>query len=218
MPQQNEAVAPQHEAVQGRPTLGDLVYTFMINAGMDLDPVASYAKQQNQLSEEFNELRAALDARDVVEIWDGIGDVLFVISSLEILSNMQPDLSEADTVKFRQKYADLAVLMTQHELPVFLCEVAATIAAESNLTKFDDTFEAASATQAAYLADHGINTTIQLVEATNAYTVVADGDQQTETMSVHDGKVLKSIEGFRAPDFSKLAAEHTPTYVLAPYL
>lgn len=206
------------EAAQQMPNLGDLTYTFMLNASMVTKPDDTFTKQVHQLNEEFAELRTALAQKDFVEVWDGIGDVIFVITSLEILHNMSTQPTVEETLIYRQAYADLTVLMAQHELPTYLCEIAGLIAAESNLTKFDDTEEDAKVTQAHYLENFGIKTVIHFVEETGSYVVKADGAQKTDKMEVHDGKCLKSVKHFRKPDFTRLAAENEPSYALKGFV
>ena len=63
----------------------EVVRDFLITSGMMDDVEDSVAKQTNQLKEEVLELVAVILANDKVEVMDGLGDVGFVLLSLEIL-------------------------------------------------------------------------------------------------------------------------------------
>lgn len=195
-------------------TLDDLVYTFMVNSGMTKDPVQSFKKQTNQLNEELQELRDDLVAKDDVKIWDAVGDVTFVITSLEILRNLSENDSECPDMVARQGAAELMMLMAKHELPTFLSQIAGSIAAESNLTKFDDTEEDALKTKQHYFDTFELLTEVRQVEETGTFTVVVVGDQSTGTISAHDGKIMKSAGNYIPPNFTKLAQDHPAQYVV----
>ena len=172
----------------------EVVRDFLITSGMMDDVEDSVAKQTNQLKEEVLELVAAIIANDKVEVMDGLGDVGFVLLSLEILGQSHETTRAWLKGTTYLLGLDLDVL---HE--------AILIAAVSNLSKFDRTTEEASITQE-YYASIGVNTKVKKVN--DLFVVFVSEDVTVDGKPYHAGKILKSKLNFVEADFAGMSENY----------
>ena len=172
----------------------EVVRDFLITSGMMDDVEDSVAKQTNQLKEEVLELTAAITANDKVEVMDGLGDVGFVLLSLEILGQSHEAMRAWLKGTTYLLGLDLDVL---HE--------AILIAAVSNLSKFDRTTEEASITQA-YYASIGVGTKVKKVN--DLFVVFVSEDVEVDGKPYHAGKILKSKLNFVEADFAGMSENY----------
>lgn len=174
----------------------EVVRDFLITSGMMDDVEDSVVKQTNQLKEEVLELMAAIIANDKVEVMDGLGDVGFVLLSLEILGQSHEAMRAWLKGTTYLLGLDLDVL---HE--------AILIAAVSNLSKFDQTTGEASITQE-YYASIGVDTKVKKVN--DLFVVFVSEDVEVDGKPYHAGKILKSKLNFVEADFASM----TENYVI----
>ena len=172
----------------------EVVRDFLITSGMMDDVEDSVAKQTNQLKEEVLELTAAIVANDKVEVMDGLGDVGFVLLSLEILGQSHEAMRAWLKGTTYLLGLDLDVL---HE--------AILIAAVSNLSKFDRTTEEASITQE-YYASIGVDTKVKKVN--DLFVVFVSEDVTVDGKPYHAGKILKSKLNFVEADFAGMTENY----------
>lgn len=172
----------------------EVVRDFLITSGMMDDVEDSVAKQTNQLKEEVLELIAAIIANDKVEVMDGLGDVGFVLLSLEILGQSHEAMRAWLKGTAYLLGLDLDVL---HE--------AILIAAVSNLSKFDRTTGEASITQE-YYASIGVNTKVKKVN--DLFVVFVSEDVTVDGKPYHAGKILKSKLNFVEADFAGMSENY----------
>ena len=172
----------------------EVVRDFLITSGMMDDVEDSVAKQTNQLKEEVLELVAAIIANDKVEVMDGLGDVGFVLLSLEILGQSHEAMRAWLKGTTYLLGLDLDVL---HE--------AILIAAVSNLSKFDRTTEEASITQE-YYASIGVDTKVKKVN--DLFVVFVSEDVEVDGKPYHAGKILKSKLNFVEADFAGMSENY----------
>ena len=172
----------------------EVVRDFLITSGMMDDVEDSVAKQTNQLKEEVLELVAAILANDKVEVMDGLGDVGFVLLSLEILGQSHEAMRAWLKGTTYSLGLDLDVL---HE--------AILVAAVSNLSKFDRTTEEASITQE-YYASIGVDTKVKKVN--DLFVVFVSEDVTVDGKPYHAGKILKSKLNFVEADFAGMSENY----------
>ena len=172
----------------------EVVRDFLITSGMMDDVEDSVVKQTNQLKEEVLELVAAIIANDKVEVMDGLGDVGFVLLSLEILGQSHEAMRAWLKGTTYLLGLDLDVL---HE--------AILIAAVSNLSKFDRTTEEASITQE-YYASIGVDTKVKKVN--DLFVVFVSEDVTVDGKPYHAGKILKSKLNFVEADFAGMSENY----------
>lgn len=172
----------------------EVVRDFLITSGMMDDVEDSVAKQTNQLHEEVLELMAAITANDKVEVMDGLGDVGFVLLSLEILGQSHEAMRAWLKGTTYLLGLDLDVL---HE--------AILIAAVSNLSKFDRSTGEASITQE-YYSSIGVNTKVKKVN--DLFVVFVSEDVEVDGKPYHAGKILKSKLNFVEADFAGMAENY----------
>ena len=172
----------------------EVVRDFLITSGMMDDVEDSVAKQTNQLKEEVLELVAAILANDKVEVMDGLGDVGFVLLSLEILGQSHEAMRAWLKGTTYSLGLDLDVL---HE--------AILVAAVSNLSKFDRTTEEASITQE-YYTSIGVNTKVKKVN--DLFVVFVSEDVTVDGKPYHAGKILKSKLNFVEADFAGMSENY----------
>ena len=172
----------------------EVVRDFLITSGMMDDVEDSVAKQTQQLKEEVLELMAAIIANDKVEVMDGLGDVGFVLLSLEILGQSHEAMRAWLKGTTYLLGLDLDVL---HE--------AILIAAISNLSKFDQTTGEASITQE-YYASIGVDTKVKKVN--DLFVVFVSEDVTVDGKPYHAGKILKSKLNFVDAEFAGMAENY----------
>lgn len=172
----------------------EVVRDFLITSGMMDDVEDSVAKQTHQLKEEVLELMAAIIANDKVEVMDGLGDVGFVLLSLEILGQSHEAMRAWLKGTTYLLGLDLDVL---HE--------AILIAAVSNLSKFDRTTGEASITQE-YYASIGVDTKVKKVN--DLFVVFVSEDVEVDGKPYHAGKILKSKLNFVEADFAGMSENY----------
>lgn len=172
----------------------EVVRDFLITSGMMDDVEDSVAKQTNQLKEEVEELAAAIIANDKVEVMDGLGDVGFVLLSLEILGQSHEAMRAWLKGATYLLGLDLDVL---HE--------AILVAAVSNLSKFDRTTGEASITQE-YYTSIGVSTKVKKVN--DLFVVFVSEDVEVDGKPYHAGKILKSKLNFVEADFAGMAENY----------
>ncbi len=172
----------------------EVVRDFLITSGMMDDVGDSVAKQTNQLKEEVLELVAAIIANDKVEVMDGLGDVGFVLLSLEILGQSHEAMRAWLKGTTYLLGLDLSVL---HE--------AILIAAVSNLSKFDRSTEEASITQE-YYSSIGVETKVKKVN--DLFVVFVSKAVEVDGKPYHAGKILKSKLNFIEADFAGMAENY----------
>lgn len=172
----------------------EVVRDFLITSGMMDDVEDSVAKQTNQLKEEVLELVAAIIANDKVEVMDGLGDVGFVLLSLEILGQSHEAMRAWLKGTTYLLGLDLDVL---HE--------AILIAAVSNLSKFDRTTGEASITQE-YYTSIGVDTKVKKVN--DLFVVFVSEDVTVDGKPYHAGKILKSKLNFVEADFAGMSENY----------
>lgn len=172
----------------------EVVRDFLITSGMMDDVEDSVAKQTNQLKEEVAELMAAIIANDKVEVMDGLGDVGFVLLSLEILGQSHEAMRAGLRGVTYLLGLDLDVL---HE--------AILVAAVSNLSKFDRSTEEASITQE-YYSSIGVDTKVKKVN--DLFVVFVSEDVEVDGKPYHAGKILKSKLNFVEADFAGMAENY----------
>lgn len=179
----------------------EVVRDFLITSGMMDDVEDSVAKQTNQLKEEVLELVAAITANDKVEVMDGLGDVGFVLLSLEILGQSHEAMRAWLKGTTYLLGLDLDVL---HE--------AILIAAVSNLSKFDRTTEEASITQE-YYTSIGVDTKVKKVN--DLFVVFVSEDVEVDGKPYHAGKILKSKLNFVEADFAGMSENYVVLFDVA---
>ena len=172
---------------------------FMKLTGMFDDPEA-VGKQGLQLQEEMQELEDALAVIDTVEVADGIGDVLFVITTLKLLESD----SIADFMKDFERVLNFNfmpnVVDNSQANNVFLTIL--DIVSASNLSKFDITEEEAENTVIAY-AELGVVSSYKKIAG--HYRTSSSMEQKDKSGKVfYAGKILKSKSNFEEPDLSML--------------
>ena len=172
----------------------EVVRDFLITSGMMDDVEDSVVKQTNQLKEEVLELMAAIIANDKVEVMDGLGDVGFVLLSLEILGQSHEAMRAWLKGTTYLLGLDLDVL---HE--------AILIAAISNLSKFDRTTEEATITQE-YYTSIGVDTKVKKVN--DLFVVFVSEDVTVDGKPYHAGKILKSKLNFVEADFAGMSENY----------
>lgn len=172
----------------------EVVRDFLITSGMMDDVEDSVVKQTNQLKEEVLELMAAIIANDKVEVLDGLGDVGFVLLSLEILGQSHEAMRAWLKGTTYLLGLDLDVL---HE--------AILIAAVSNLSKFDRTTGEASITQE-YYTSIGVDTKVKKVN--DLFVVFVSEDVTVDGKPYHAGKILKSKLNFVEADFAGMSENY----------
>lgn len=175
-----------------------IVQDFLITSDMMSSVQESIAKQKNQLREELNELMSAISAQDKKETFDGIGDVGFVILSLEILGESQELMR-----------AFLRGVVYSLGLDSDTMFGAVEIAAVSNLSKFDTSTEGAADTQA-YYKDLGIETKVSKVNGLFVTTV--SESTEVDGKPYHAGKVLKSRHNFVDADWEGFMEDYIVSY------
>ena len=175
-----------------------IVQDFLITSGLMSNVQESIAKQKSQLREELNELMSAISAQDKKETFDGIGDVGFVILSLEILGESQELMR-----------AFLRGVVYSLGLDSDTMFGAVEIAAISNLSKFDTSTEGAADTQA-YYKDLGIETKVSKVNGLFVTTV--SETTEIDGKPYHAGKVLKSRHNFVDADWVGFMEDYIVSY------
>lgn len=172
----------------------EVVRDFLITSGMMDDVEDSVAKQTHQLKEEVLELVAAILANDKVGVMDGLGDVGFVLLSLEILGQSHEAMRAWLKGTTYSLGLDLDVLYE-----------AILVAAVSNLSKFDRTTEEASITQE-YYTSIGVNTKVKKVN--DLFVVFVSEDVTVDGKPYHAGKILKSRLNFVEADFAGMSENY----------
>lgn len=186
--------------IEDMPEVSAIVREFMIVSGMTNNVPEAQSKQGRQLIEEENELVAAIQALDKVETFDGIGDVGFVLMSLEILG-----------ISLEGSRAWLRGIVYRLGLNCSVLEEAIRVAAVSNLSKFDKTTEEAYTTQRFY-ESIGVQTSVTKVA--NLFVVSVSKDCNVEGKPFHAGKILKSKQNFVEADFASMASNYIILYSL----
>lgn len=173
---------------------------------VDGDPVST-VRQLGVLDSEVNELLKAIRDHDAIELFDGIGDVAFVIGTLE---RIQPLLYHKynSVVEAYKALFEALDLVNGNEYDIIMDSIK--VAMIGNLTKYDESLEAAQLTADTYLSK-GIPTAIrELGNDRDGYSgkyvvvsTITDPD-----LDVVEGKVLKSITRYTTPDFKSVADKY----------
>lgn len=163
---------------------------------LDGNRQADVDRQLSVLLSEVNELRRSFETGDIIEFFDGIGDVVYVLGSLWHMNNgTLPDAAQVHTAIFT--LATAVHTVKKEDLLPFLTQCT-QIAMVNNLTKFDTNIEDATLTKMKY-ESKGIPT--QIVELAPDMFIVKSLITD-EDLDVVENKVLKSVVRHTKPDFS----------------
>ena len=168
-----------------------MVKEFITASGLDTTHNA-VGNQHKALLEELNELRTAATNKDEEGILDGIGDCLFIMTSLQILDPEEKLDSEGNEVAAVQTEFDISDDVAQ--------EVLRRVCA-SNLTKFSDTLTQAAETKEKY-EDLGVVTKSTFAGSRIVTRSVMDQTDKNGKEYFKD-KILKSVN-FQDIDVSDL--------------
>lgn len=183
------------KAIQEDVKLNNLMFDLSLHNPQDI------LRQLGVLESETVELATAITTHDPVELFDGIGDCVYVIGSIK---QLEPVLwNQFHAVRESLHILHLALCGLRKDSWLEVMTDSAKEAMSNNLTKYDTSLGDAEATQAAYVAQ-GIKTHItQLSE--NMFIVQASVTDPAK--DVVEGKVLKSTTRHVKPDFANIAEQ-----------
>jgi hypothetical protein len=175
------------------------VNTFMRITGMFDKPLIAIENQHKQLEEEAHELFLAYVSDDTLEVLDGIGDCVFVDVSIDLLKEHLQHY--VPPCKALYTFRGLMYTIEPTDALTSACLGAVVV---SNLSKFDQSQDEVSLTEAHYFA-LGVEVESLYDEESNLWYVKVTKDcTDINGKFYHSGKVLKSVVNYREPDFSSI--------------